>query len=118
MFYIYKLKEINIYNDIIIYQLIVLFFSLQNGAPTGEAYTSQNQSVAAYVAADKIAFYHCAFFSTHNTLFDSKGRHYYANCYIQGSIDFIFGRSRTIFYVIKLPMFFFQSILSLTLVIE
>ncbi|OWM88048.1 probable pectinesterase 67 [Punica granatum] len=72
--------------------------SFKNDAPTGVAYTSQNQSVAAFVAADKAAFYHCAFYSTHNTLFDYKGRHYYDNCYIQGSIDFIFGRGRSIFH--------------------
>ncbi|CAL5184268.1 unnamed protein product [Lathyrus oleraceus] len=76
---------------------IAFGISFKNEAPTGVAYTSQNQSVAAFVAADKIAFYHCAFFSTHNTLFDYKGRHYYESCYIQGSIDFIFGRGRTIF---------------------
>ncbi|KAJ7980400.1 Pectinesterase [Quillaja saponaria] len=72
--------------------------SFKNEAPTGVAYTSQNQSVAAFVGADKVAFYHCAFYSTHNTLFDYKGRHYYDNCYIQGSIDFIFGRGRSIFH--------------------
>ncbi|XLR61004.1 probable pectinesterase 67 [Arachis hypogaea] len=76
---------------------IAFGISFKNEAPTGIAYTSQNQSVAASVAADKIAFYHCAFFSTHNTLFDYKGRHYYESCYIQGSIDFIFGRGRSIF---------------------
>ncbi|KAI4303131.1 hypothetical protein MLD38_038800 [Melastoma candidum] len=70
----------------------------KNDAPTGLAYTSQNQSVAAFVGADKVAFYHCGFYSTHNTLFDYKGRHYYDNCYIQGSIDFIFGRGRSVFH--------------------
>ncbi|CAL0300973.1 unnamed protein product [Lupinus luteus] len=77
---------------------IAFGISIKNEAPTGVAYTSQNQSVAVFVAEDKIAFYHCAFYSTHNTLFDYKGRHYYESCYIQGSIDFIFGRGRSIFY--------------------
>ncbi|KAK7332682.1 hypothetical protein VNO80_29437 [Phaseolus coccineus] len=80
------------------HDVIAFGISFQNEAPTGVAYTSQNQSVAAYVSADKVAFYHCSFYSTHNTLFDQKGRHYYDNCYIQGSIDFIFGRARTIFH--------------------
>lgn len=71
----------------------------QNEAPTGVAFTSQNQSVAAFVAADMNAFYHCAFYSTHNTLFDYRGRHFYHDCYIQGSIDFIFGRGRSLFQV-------------------
>lgn len=72
--------------------------SFNNEARTGIAYTSQNQSVAAFVGGDKAAFYHCGFFSSHNTLFDSKGRHYYDNCYIQGSIDFIFGRGQSIYH--------------------
>ncbi|BBG93064.1 Pectin lyase-like superfamily protein, partial [Prunus dulcis] len=77
---------------------IAFGISFKNEAPTGVAYTSQNQSVAAFVAADKVAFYHCAFYSTHNTLFDYKGRHYYDNCYIQGSIDFIFGRGKSVYH--------------------
>ena len=83
---------------------------MQNDAPTGIASTSQNQSVAAFVGADQIAFYHCGFYSTHNTLFDYKGRHYYDNCYIQGSVDFIFGRGRSIFHVIILNSFSFISL--------
>ncbi|KAG2317746.1 hypothetical protein Bca52824_020868 [Brassica carinata] len=59
---------------------------MENDAPVGMAFTSDNQSMAAFVAADKVAFYHCAFFSLHNTLFDNKG-----------SIDFIFGRATSIF---------------------
>jgi pectin methylesterase-like acyl-CoA thioesterase len=95
-------------------KVIFFIFELQNEAPTGVAYTSQNQSVAAFVAADKIAFYHCAFYSTHNTLFDYKGRHYYESCYIQGSIDFIFGRARSHFHV---SFFFFWYIYFLVLTI-
>lgn len=77
------------------------------------AYTSQNQSVAAFVAADKVAFYHCGFYSTHNTLFDYKGRHYYDGCYIQGSIDFIFGRGRSVFHVNSFPPSFCTAAWSL-----
>ena len=77
----------------------IMYVVLQNEAPTGIAYTSQNQSVAAYVGADMVAFYHCAFYSSHNTLLDLKGRHYYDSCYIQGSIDFIFGHAQSIFHV-------------------
>ncbi|KAK8622506.1 hypothetical protein V6N13_117416 [Hibiscus sabdariffa] len=79
-------------------EFIAFGISFKNEAPTGVAYTSQNQSVAAFVGADMVAFYHCAFFSTHNTLFDYKGRHYFDSCYIQGSIDFIFGRGRSLYH--------------------
>ncbi|KAK9287880.1 hypothetical protein L1049_016322 [Liquidambar formosana] len=81
---------------------IAFGISFKNDAPTGVFQTSQNQSVAAFVAADKVAFYHCGFYSIHNTLFDYKGRHYYDNCYIQGSIDFIFGRGKSVFHSCEL----------------
>ncbi|KAK6913671.1 Pectinesterase, catalytic [Dillenia turbinata] len=81
-----------------IFDVMINDVLMQNEAPTGVAYTSQNQSVAALVGADKVAFYHCGFFSTHNTLFDYRGRHYFDSCYIQGSIDFIFGRGRSIYH--------------------
>jgi pectin methylesterase-like acyl-CoA thioesterase len=55
------------------------------------------RSVAAMVEGDKVAFYHCAFYSPHHTLFDSAGRHYYESCYIQGNIDFIFGNGQSMF---------------------
>lgn len=77
---------------------IAFGISFKNEAPTGFAHTSQNQSVAALVGADHVAFYQCGFFSTHNTLFDYKGRHYYDNCYIQGSVDIIFGRGQSRFH--------------------
>ncbi|XP_018839841.1 probable pectinesterase 67 [Juglans regia] len=77
---------------------IAFGITFKNEAPIGVAYTPQNQSVAAFVAADNVAFYHCGFYSTHNTLFDYKGRHYYGNCYIQGSVDLIFGSGRSLFH--------------------
>ncbi|KAM3199367.1 putative pectinesterase 67 [Capsicum annuum] len=77
---------------------IAFGISFKNQAFNGVTSTSQNQtSVAALVGADKVAFYHCSFLSTHNTLFDKKGRHYYEDCYIQGSIDFIFGSGQSLF---------------------
>ncbi|ERM97506.1 hypothetical protein AMTR_s00123p00050980 [Amborella trichopoda] len=71
--------------------------SFKNDAAVGTAGTPFNQSVAALVGGDKSAFYHCGFYSSHNTLFDYKGRHFYESCYIQGSIDFIFGRGQSLF---------------------
>ncbi|KAK6160977.1 hypothetical protein DH2020_004358 [Rehmannia glutinosa] len=70
----------------------------KNTAPTGITYSGPSKSVAAFLGADKVAFYKCAFFSNHNTLFDYKGSHYYDNCYIQGSIDLIFGHGQAMFH--------------------
>ncbi|KAF3783276.1 putative pectinesterase 67 [Nymphaea thermarum] len=71
--------------------------SFKNDAPSGAAGSPFNQSVAVVVGGDKSAFYHCGFYSAHNTLFDYKGRHFYESCYIQGSIDFIYGQAQSLF---------------------
>ncbi|GAU34250.1 hypothetical protein TSUD_210320 [Trifolium subterraneum] len=49
------------------------------------------------IYADKCAFYDCAFYGVQDTLYDTYGRHYYHNCYIQGGIDFVFGNGQSIF---------------------
>lgn len=83
----------------------------QNDAPLSVKDTVYNQSVAAMVAGDKVAFYHCAFYSPHNTLFDNKGRHYYESCYIQGNIDFIFGRAQSIYQANTFQYILFGQVL-------
>lgn len=49
------------------------------------------QAVAFLIEGDEAEFYRVAFLGGQDTLYDKAGRHYYKNCYIQGSIDFIFG---------------------------
>ncbi|KAF3341787.1 putative pectinesterase 67 [Carex littledalei] len=71
--------------------------TFKNNAERDLPNLARNQSVAAKVSGDKVAFYHCGFYSPHNTLFDHRGRHYYESCYIQGNIDFIFGRGQSLF---------------------
>ncbi|KAK2998084.1 hypothetical protein RJ639_024847 [Escallonia herrerae] len=39
----------------------------------------------------KAAFYNCSFYGAQDTLYDHKGLHYFNNCFVQGSVDFIFG---------------------------
>jgi pectin methylesterase-like acyl-CoA thioesterase len=79
---------------------IILNWSMQqNSARVGLVNDQEIRSVSAMVAGDKVAFYHCAFYSPHHTLYDSVGRHYYESCYIQGNIDFIFGGGQSIFQV-------------------
>ncbi|KAL6648262.1 hypothetical protein ACP70R_012486 [Stipagrostis hirtigluma subsp. patula] len=77
--------------------VIVFGISFRNSARAGLIADSEIRTVAAMVGGDKVAFYHCAFYSPHHTLFDSAGRHYYESCYIQGNIDFIFGGGQSMF---------------------
>ncbi|KAL5218273.1 hypothetical protein ABZP36_018957 [Zizania latifolia] len=77
--------------------VIVFGITFRNSARAGLPNIPEVRTVAAMVGGDKVAFYHCAFYSPHHTLFDHAGRHYYESCYIQGNIDFIFGGGQSIF---------------------
>lgn len=57
-------------------------------APPG---TNGKQAVAALLAGDMTSFYQCGFYGAQDTLFDYQGRHYFRNCYIEGSNEVIFG---------------------------
>jgi len=57
------------------------------------------QAVAVRVAGDKIQFVDCRFLGFQDTLytFGMQSRQYYRHCYIEGTIDFIFGPSTAVF---------------------
>ncbi|KAJ4976448.1 hypothetical protein NE237_001554 [Protea cynaroides] len=54
-------------------------------------------SVYHQIVGDKASFRSCGFFSLQDTLWDQNGRHYFNQCYIQGAVDFIFGRGQSIY---------------------
>uniref|UniRef100_A0ACD5TJ21 Uncharacterized protein n=1 Tax=Avena sativa TaxID=4498 RepID=A0ACD5TJ21_AVESA len=55
------------------------------------------QAIAALIAGNHSSFYGCGFISVQDTLSDMSGMHYYENCYIEGSMDFIWGNGQSIF---------------------
>ncbi|KAJ9538943.1 hypothetical protein OSB04_031676 [Centaurea solstitialis] len=55
------------------------------------------QAVAFRISADTAAFVGCRFLGAQDTLYDHLGRHYYKECYIEGSVDFIFGNGLSLF---------------------
>lgn len=57
------------------------------------------QAAAFRVSGDKAYFYGCGFYGAQDTLCDDAGRHYFKDCYIEGSIDFIFGNGRSMYKV-------------------
>ena len=65
------------------------------------------QAVAIRVGGDQASFWGCGFFGAQDTLHDDRGRHYFKECYIQGSIDFIFGNAKSLYEVRELFFFFF-----------
>ncbi len=72
----------------------------------GEGFSAENitfenssgpvgQAVAVWAGGDKLIFINCRFLGFQDTLYTYGGgnRQYYKNCYIEGTVDFIFGAS-------------------------
>ena len=57
------------------------------------------QAVAVRIESDKVAFENCRFLGDQDTLYPhgKNSRQYYRNCYIEGTVDFIFGWSTAVF---------------------
>ncbi len=56
-----------------------------------------SQAVAVLVEADRAVFRNCRFLAWQDTLYVKNGRQYFADCYIEGHVDFIFGQSAAVF---------------------
>ncbi|GFQ05142.1 pectinesterase qrt1 [Phtheirospermum japonicum] len=56
-----------------------------------------HQAVALRIAGDKSMFYNARFLGSQDTLLDEYGTHYFLHCFIQGSVDFIFGFARSLY---------------------
>lgn len=71
----------------------------QNVAPPASPGDVGAQAVALRITGDQAAFYGCGFYGAQDTLLDERGRHYFRECFIEGSIDFIFGMARSLYEV-------------------
>nr|XP_016449487.1 PREDICTED: probable pectinesterase 8 isoform X2 [Nicotiana tabacum] len=76
--------------------------SFMNVAPMPGPGAIGAQAVAIRIAGDEAAFWGCGFFGAQDTLHDDRGRHYFKDCYIQGSIDFIFGNGKSLYELISI----------------
>ncbi len=70
--------------------------SFENSAGDGR---KVGQAVAVRVSADKVVFENCRFLGFQDTLYlqGDGTRQYYKNCYIEGTVDFIFGWATAVF---------------------
>ncbi|KAM0837644.1 hypothetical protein ACQ4PT_061477 [Festuca glaucescens] len=69
----------------------------KNHAPLALPGAKGGQAVALRVFGTKAAFYDCTIDGGQDTLYDHKGLHYFKNCVIKGSVDFIFGFGRSLY---------------------
>ncbi|CAL4961472.1 unnamed protein product [Urochloa decumbens] len=71
--------------------------TFKNTSPVPKPGATGKQAVALRVSADNAAFVGCKFLGAQDTLYDHSGRHYYKECYIEGSVDFIFGNALSLY---------------------
>ncbi|XP_010258939.1 PREDICTED: probable pectinesterase 68 [Nelumbo nucifera] len=71
--------------------------SFKNTAPAPMPGMEGWQAAAFRISGDKSYFSGCGFYGAQDTLCDDAGRHYFKECYIEGSIDFIFGNGRSMY---------------------
>ncbi|XP_010536718.1 PREDICTED: pectinesterase QRT1 [Tarenaya hassleriana] len=55
------------------------------------------QAVALRISGDRAMFYRVRVLGTQDTLLDESGSHYFFQSHIQGSVDFIFGKARSLY---------------------
>ncbi|KAM1047007.1 hypothetical protein FF1_026383 [Malus domestica] len=71
--------------------------TFKNTTPVPKPGAIGKQAVAFRISADTATFWGCSFLGAQDTLYDHLGRHYYKDCYIEGSVDFIFGNGLSLF---------------------
>ncbi|KAM7277026.1 hypothetical protein ACFE04_018892 [Oxalis oulophora] len=71
--------------------------TFKNTTPVPAPRAQGVQAVAFRISGDTAAFLGCKFLGAQDTLYDQKGRHYYKDCYIEGTVDFIFGDGLSLF---------------------
>ncbi|XP_078431948.1 pectin lyase-like superfamily protein [Wolffia australiana] len=71
--------------------------TFKNTTPVPPPGALGKQAVALRISGDTASFWGCKFIGGQDTLYDHQGRHYYKDCYIEGSVDFVFGDGLALF---------------------
>ncbi|KAK4433431.1 Pectinesterase 1 [Sesamum alatum] len=66
-----------------------------NSAPRPDGERELAQAAAMKIAGEYASFYNCKFHRFQDTLCDDRGKHFFKDCYIEGTIDFIFGSGQS-----------------------
>ncbi|OMO55271.1 Pectinesterase, catalytic [Corchorus capsularis] len=66
-------------------------------APKPNGVMEGAQAAALRISGSMAAFYKCKFIGYRDTLCDDRGYHFFKDCYIYGTVDFIFGSGTSIY---------------------
>merc|ERR1711974_338633 len=55
------------------------------------------QAAALRVSSEMVAFYNCKILGFQDTIVDDAGKHFFKDCYIEGTVDFICGNGRSLY---------------------
>ncbi|KAJ0092074.1 hypothetical protein Patl1_26387 [Pistacia atlantica] len=76
---------------------VAINIAFVNSAPMPDAKRDDQQAVALRISGDKAAFHNCRFIGYQDTLCDFVGRHLFRDCYVEGTVDFIFGDGQSLY---------------------
>lgn len=79
--------------------LMMLLVVCKNSSPRPDGKRVGAQAAALRIGGDASVFYNCKFYGYQDTIFDYKGRHLFKDCYIEGTVDFIFGSAKSVYLV-------------------
>lgn len=89
----FKSASVSVFSD----DFVAKDIAFENTSPSPPPGAVGQQAVAFMISGDKAEFYRVAFLGYQDTLYDRYGRHYFKDCYIRGSIDFIFGDGQSFY---------------------
>ncbi|XP_027361983.1 putative pectinesterase 63 [Abrus precatorius] len=70
---------------------------ISNSAPRPDGKRPGAQAVALRISGDKAAFYNCKMLGFQDTICDDRNKHFFKDCMIQGTVDFIFGSGKSLY---------------------
>ncbi|PIN08953.1 Pectinesterase, partial [Handroanthus impetiginosus] len=68
-----------------------------NSAPRPDGKRQGAQAVAMRIDGDGASFYNCKFYGFQDTVCDNRGKHLFKDCYVEGTVDFIFGSGQSLY---------------------
>ncbi|KAG4116937.1 hypothetical protein ERO13_D12G198200v2 [Gossypium hirsutum] len=76
---------------------VVANLNIVNSAPRPDGKMVGAQAIALRVFGDRSAFYNCKIIGFQDTLCDDRGNHFFKDCHIRGTVDFIFGSGTSLY---------------------